>query len=394
MAVDEIATTATATPSSTACGRRARLPHRRRVVLRPVAVADRRRARRDAARGLVRRRPARGGARGRRAQGRGGRRRGGARRASPSRTSGSSRSSPTSGSTRYVLLAARGLAPVARRGRARPPARRSLPAPDPFAADYRRVPFPSTTTGSGSGRAPARTASALRAARRRVPAELGYVVFDRDVRPVPDAVRVSGHGAAGRLRRERRGGETAAFVPEFEVARVEAETSFDRIESYPEYPGTRAPDADPRARAGRHGHHRDDRRRRGRLPGDPRLPGPDPRRGDRRDGRPARALARAADGDQERRTRSSSSARARGGASTRTGCSSGTPGPARPRRRRACARATRRASPCSTRSAPTYDGGLSSSDGAGPATAARSARGAPGRTPWRTTSSSGRATSW
>ena len=36
-------------------------------------------------------------------------------------------------------------------------------------------------------------------------------------------------------------GETAAFVPEFEVARVEAETSFDRVASYPEYPGTEHP---------------------------------------------------------------------------------------------------------------------------------------------------------
>ena len=36
-------------------------------------------------------------------------------------------------------------------------------------------------------------------------------------------------------------GETVAFVPEFEVARVEAETSFDRVASYPEYPGTEHP---------------------------------------------------------------------------------------------------------------------------------------------------------
>jgi Xaa-Pro dipeptidase len=34
------------------------------------------------------------------------------------------------------------------------------------------------------------------------------------------------------------GGELAAFVPEFEVERVRAETSFERVESYPEYPGT------------------------------------------------------------------------------------------------------------------------------------------------------------
>ena len=40
---------------------------------------------------------------------------------------------------------------------------------------------------------------------------------------------------------ESSNGETAAFVLEFEVARVEAETSFDRVESYPEYPGVEHP---------------------------------------------------------------------------------------------------------------------------------------------------------
>ncbi len=75
------------------------LPHRRRVVLRPVALAHRRRARRDAPGGLVRRRPARRRPRGSRAEGGGGRRRGRARRRHRVATSGSSRSSPTSGST-------------------------------------------------------------------------------------------------------------------------------------------------------------------------------------------------------------------------------------------------------------------------------------------------------
>jgi Xaa-Pro dipeptidase len=37
------------------------------------------------------------------------------------------------------------------------------------------------------------------------------------------------------------GGETAIFVPEFEVERTHAEGAFDRIESYPEYPGTEHP---------------------------------------------------------------------------------------------------------------------------------------------------------
>ncbi len=36
-------------------------------------------------------------------------------------------------------------------------------------------------------------------------------------------------------------GDAAIFVPEFEVARTRAETDFDRIESYPEYPGLEHP---------------------------------------------------------------------------------------------------------------------------------------------------------
>ena len=36
-------------------------------------------------------------------------------------------------------------------------------------------------------------------------------------------------------------GETAVFVPEFEVERVRAETAFERVESYPEYPGREHP---------------------------------------------------------------------------------------------------------------------------------------------------------
>jgi Xaa-Pro dipeptidase len=37
------------------------------------------------------------------------------------------------------------------------------------------------------------------------------------------------------------GGDAAIFVPEFEVARTRAETDFDRIDSYPEYPGREHP---------------------------------------------------------------------------------------------------------------------------------------------------------
>jgi Xaa-Pro aminopeptidase len=40
---------------------------------------------------------------------------------------------------------------------------------------------------------------------------------------------------------ESAGGESAVFVPEFEVERTRAETSFERIESYPEYPGVEHP---------------------------------------------------------------------------------------------------------------------------------------------------------
>ncbi len=36
-------------------------------------------------------------------------------------------------------------------------------------------------------------------------------------------------------------GELAVFVPEFEVERVQAETPFERVESYPEYPGLEHP---------------------------------------------------------------------------------------------------------------------------------------------------------
>ena len=36
-------------------------------------------------------------------------------------------------------------------------------------------------------------------------------------------------------------GEIAVFVPEFEVERTRAETSFERVESYPEYPGSEHP---------------------------------------------------------------------------------------------------------------------------------------------------------
>src|SRR3954468_7035415 len=40
---------------------------------------------------------------------------------------------------------------------------------------------------------------------------------------------------------QRASGDQAIFVPEFEVERTRAETPFERIESYPEYPGREHP---------------------------------------------------------------------------------------------------------------------------------------------------------
>jgi Xaa-Pro aminopeptidase len=40
---------------------------------------------------------------------------------------------------------------------------------------------------------------------------------------------------------ENAAGETVVFVPEFEVERTRAETTFERVESYPEYPGIEHP---------------------------------------------------------------------------------------------------------------------------------------------------------
>ncbi len=68
----------------------------------------------------------------------------------------------------------------------------------------------------------------------------GYVLFDQDY--------IQYFTSFGFLSTERpvafaqsAGGDMVVFVPEFEVARVAAETSFERIESYPEYPGTEHP---------------------------------------------------------------------------------------------------------------------------------------------------------
>jgi Xaa-Pro aminopeptidase len=68
----------------------------------------------------------------------------------------------------------------------------------------------------------------------------GYVVFDQSY--VQYLTRFSFLATERPVAYvESAAGETAAFVPEFEVARVRAETSFDRVESYPEYPGLEHP---------------------------------------------------------------------------------------------------------------------------------------------------------
>jgi Xaa-Pro aminopeptidase len=68
----------------------------------------------------------------------------------------------------------------------------------------------------------------------------GYVVFDPDyIRYVTNFNFLSNERPI--VFAQNVAGETAIFVPEFEVERVRAETAFERIESYPEYPGTEHP---------------------------------------------------------------------------------------------------------------------------------------------------------
>ena len=81
----------------------------------------------------------------------------------------------------------------------------------------------------------------------------GYVLFDQHY--------IQYFTAFGFLSTERpvvfaqsAAGDMMAFVPEFEVERVRAETTFERVESYPEYPGVEHPMRILGARAGRHGH--------------------------------------------------------------------------------------------------------------------------------------------
>jgi Xaa-Pro aminopeptidase len=68
----------------------------------------------------------------------------------------------------------------------------------------------------------------------------GYVLFGQDyIRYFTGFVFLSNERPV--VYSESAGGEDAVFVPEFEVERTRAETSFERIESYPEYPGIEHP---------------------------------------------------------------------------------------------------------------------------------------------------------
>ncbi len=68
----------------------------------------------------------------------------------------------------------------------------------------------------------------------------GYVLFGQDsIRYFTGFVFLSNERPV--VFAESASGETVVFVPEFEVERTRAETAFERIESYPEYPGIEHP---------------------------------------------------------------------------------------------------------------------------------------------------------
>jgi Xaa-Pro dipeptidase len=68
----------------------------------------------------------------------------------------------------------------------------------------------------------------------------GYVLFGQDhIRYFTGFVFLSNERPV--VFAESASGETVVFVPEFEVERTRAETTFERIESYPEYPGVEHP---------------------------------------------------------------------------------------------------------------------------------------------------------
>jgi Xaa-Pro aminopeptidase len=68
----------------------------------------------------------------------------------------------------------------------------------------------------------------------------GYVLFGQDyIRYFTGFVFLSNERPV--VHAGNAAGESVVFVPEFEVERTRAETTFDRIESYPEYPGIEHP---------------------------------------------------------------------------------------------------------------------------------------------------------
>jgi Xaa-Pro aminopeptidase len=68
----------------------------------------------------------------------------------------------------------------------------------------------------------------------------GYVLFGQDyIRYFTGFVFLSNERPV--VFAESASGDTVVFVPEFEVERTRAETAFERIESYPEYPGIEHP---------------------------------------------------------------------------------------------------------------------------------------------------------
>jgi Xaa-Pro dipeptidase len=68
----------------------------------------------------------------------------------------------------------------------------------------------------------------------------GYVVFDEQyVRYVTNFTFLATERPVAVV--SNASGDLAVFVPEFEIERVRAETTFERVESYPEYPGIEHP---------------------------------------------------------------------------------------------------------------------------------------------------------
>ncbi|MGD0980644.1 MAG: aminopeptidase P family N-terminal domain-containing protein [Solirubrobacteraceae bacterium] len=122
----------------------------------------------------------------------------------------------------------------------------------------------------------------------------GYVLFDEHYiqyftsfsflateRPVAFAANASG--------------EMVVFVPGFEVERVREETEFERVESYPEYPGVEH----PMLILGRDGHHRRARCGQRRLSRHPRLRGAFAESGDGRRNNSPLGVHREPDGAEE-----------------------------------------------------------------------------------------------